>query len=116
MKTRIALALGLSLAFAGSALAAPIALRDRVRIGMLGTADNVVLDYKPVVLANGQYLGWVENIDYLGGLPMRIKVTTADYRRSVWLFREAFKYDATNKVVVTSRTPEQIAKVSFNAY
>ena len=116
MKKHIVIALGLSLSLAGTAIAAPVVPRDRVRIGTLESVDHTVLDYKPVVLANGQYLGWVENVDYIGNVPSRIKVTTADYRRSVWLFREDIKYDAANNVVVTSRTSDQIAKVSFNAY
>lgn len=114
MKNHFAITLGLCVLLAGQAAAAPIVLRDRVRIGALGSVDDHVLMQKAVVLDNGQYLGWVENVKYVGNMVSEVKVSIdGDYRRAVWLFREDVKFDRANNVVVTSRTPAQIDKVSF---
>ena len=114
MKKHSIIVMGLCVLLGSSAVAAPRVLRDRVTIGPLRPITDVVLERKPVVLQNGQYLGWVENVQYVGsGIVTRVKVSMNNYRDAVWLFREDVKYDARNDVVVTSRSPEQIRKVTF---
>ena len=114
MKKQFLIAFGLSVIASTSMAATPVPIRERVNVGTLTSINDVVLDRKPVVLANGQYLGWVENVEYVGGgIVGRVKVTMNNYRDSVWLFREDVKFDTRNNVLVTSRSPDQIRKVTF---
>jgi hypothetical protein len=108
------LALALTASLAAGATAAPLGLpRERVQVGDLKPIKGVVLFDKIVVTPDGTYVGWIENVEYIGQTVTQVKVSTDFYRRSTWVFAEHFQYDPRNNVVVTSKAPSWIKRMSY---
>jgi hypothetical protein len=113
-KTIPLLALALAAGLATGAAAVPLGVpREPVQLGELKPIDNVVLFNKIVVTPEGRYVGWVENVEYVGTNITQVKISHDFYKRSTWVFAENFKYDPRNDVVVTYKMPSWIRRMSF---
>ena len=109
-------AIGLCALVSGAAQAAPyIPLgtpRAPVRLGALQeVTDNVLFD-KIVVTSDGRYLGWVEDVEYIGSFVTQVKVSMDNYANAAWIFVEEVKYDPVNKVVVVTLPRDRIRRIT----
>lgn len=115
MKKHLFAAIGLCALVCGAAQAAPYVPlgtpRAPVRVGNLKKiTDNVLFD-KPVFTSDGQYLGWVENVEYTGQFVTQVKVSMDNYMNAAWLFVEEVRYDPVNNVVITTLSRDRIRKI-----
>ena len=83
-----------------------------VRVGALKHIQGEMLFNKPVVDTSGRYVGWVENVVYQGSMILEVKVSMDNQKRASWLFARHFKYDPSNRVVVTNASPRWIEAMS----
>ncbi len=113
-KLALAAVAGFALAGANSAGAIPLGQeRPPVQLGELKPVTDIVLIQKIVVTADGTYLGWVENVEYIGSFVTQVKVVFDGYKRAAWIFVEHVKFDPKNNVVVTDWSRERVRSVSF---